>query len=355
MKHVCIYILLTITSWTSVTAQKQEPLMLSDTSSWSMVLLPDPQTYTKFDYNQPLFELMMQWIKHHKERLNIELVLCTGDMVEQNQRTVAHGINGNQTSDQQWEFISKAFGILDDVVPYILCTGNHDHGFDRAENRYSQLNSFFPANRNSRYTELLQGMFENEAGIPTLENAWYEFQTPTGDRFLIVSMEFNPRKAIVDAAKALVSRPEYRDHKVVYLTHSYMNSNGRRIAKEGYKVKDVTCGKELWSRLIKPSANSSLVLCGHVVDELSHRGHVGFRADTTQAGRIISQMMFNAQAEGGGWHGNGGDGWLRILEFLPDGKTVTVHTYSPLFGCSPSTQDLALRTEPYDQFSFSLE
>ena len=27
-------------------------------------------------------------------------------------------------------------------------------------------------------------------------------------------------------------------------------------------------------------------------------------------------MMFNAQTEGGGWHGNGGDGWLRIMEFM---------------------------------------
>ena len=65
--------------------------------------------------------------------------------------------------------------------------------------------------------------------------------------------------------------------------------------------------------------------------------------------------MFNAQAEGGGWHGNGGDGWLRILEFHPDGKTVTVHTFSPLFAVSPSTVGLSLRTEPYDHFSFSLE
>ena len=148
-----------------------------------MVLIPDPQTYTKFDYNHPTFELMMHWIKQNKRRLNIRLVLCTGDLVEQNQRTVPDGVNGNLPSDKQWQFVSDAFGILDDVVPYILCTGNHDHGFDRAENRYSQLNSFFPANRKSLYTGLLKGMFKNEAGIPTLENAWYEFQAPAATGF----------------------------------------------------------------------------------------------------------------------------------------------------------------------------
>ena len=320
-----------------------------------MVLIPDPQTYTKFDYNHPTFELMMHWIKQNKRRLNIRLVLCTGDLVEQNQRTVPDGVNGNLPSDKQWQFVSDAFGILDDVVPYILCTGNHDHGFDRAENRYSQLNSFFPANRKSLYTGLLKGMFKNEAGIPTLENAWYEFQAPGGDRFLIVSLEFNPRAAVVAEAKALANKPEYSEHKVIYLTHSYMDSKGRRIEKEGYKITDVTCGKALWEKLIEPSANSSMVLCGHVVDEMSHRGHVGFRTDKNRAGRTVNQMMFNAQAEGGGWHGNGGDGWLRILEFHPDGKTVTVHTFSPLFAVSPSTVGLSLRTEPYDHFSFSLE
>jgi len=61
-------------------------------------------------------------------------------------------------------------------------------------------------------------------------------------------------------------------------------------------------------------------------------------------------MMFNVQTLGGGWEGNGGDGWLRILEFIPDGKTVKISTYSPLFGISPSTKHLAHRTEAYDKF-----
>lgn len=66
-------------------------------------------------------------------------------------------------------------------------------------------------------------------------------------------------------------------------------------------------------------------------------------------------MTFNAQALGGGWYGNGGDGWLRILEFLPDDKTVKVRTFSPFFAISPKTQHLAWRTESYDQFSFELK
>ena len=53
--------------------------------------------------------------------------------------------------------------------------------------------------------------------------------------------------------------------------------------------------------------------------------------------------------------GNGGDGWLRILEFLPDGQTIKVNTYSPLFGISPTTKHLAHRTAPFDQFDMVIE
>ena len=53
--------------------------------------------------------------------------------------------------------------------------------------------------------------------------------------------------------------------------------------------------------------------------------------------------------------GNGGDGWLRILEFMPDGKTIKVRTYSPLFGISNLTKHLAYRTADYDQFDFMID
>jgi hypothetical protein len=51
-------------------------------------------------------------------------------------------------------------------------------------------------------------------------------------------------------------------------------------------------------------------------------------------------MVFNAQALGGGWYGNGSEGWLRILEFLPDGKTVKVKTFSPFLLSHPPSGNL---------------
>ena len=75
---------------------------LSDKHSFSMILLPDPQSYNKFDANQPLFELQTAWVANSIEPLNIKGVLCTGDLVEQNEIRIPDGINGNQTSEEQW-------------------------------------------------------------------------------------------------------------------------------------------------------------------------------------------------------------------------------------------------------------
>lgn len=88
-------------------------------------------------------------------------------------------------------------------------------------------------------------------------------------------------------------------------------------------------GKAIWDKLLYPSSNIRMLICGHycLVDDFCH--NVGRRIDKNIAGKSVCQMMFNAQTAGGGWHGNGGDGWLRILEFMPDGKTIKVKTYSP--------------------------
>ena len=79
----------------------QEPV-LSDPDSWTVVLIPDLQGYAKQECNQPIMEIMTSWIATHAERLNTKLVLCVGDLVEQNDR-ISSGYSGDQSSHRQWE------------------------------------------------------------------------------------------------------------------------------------------------------------------------------------------------------------------------------------------------------------
>ena len=116
---------------------------LSDPGSFSMVVIPDPQSYNKFAANQPLFELQTAWIANNIERLNIKTALCTGDLVEQNNIcTSSNNKYTDQSGTQQWNAASRAFERLDNRLPYILCTGNHDYGYVSAECRRSDFVTF---------------------------------------------------------------------------------------------------------------------------------------------------------------------------------------------------------------------
>lgn len=341
---------------TSLKAQPNAP-QLENGDSWTMIVLPDPQSYIKFEQNQPIFSLITRWIKLNKEKLNIELVLCEGDLVEQNNIPNGDGTNGNQNSTQQWTAVREAFSILDTVLPYILCTGNHDYGFKSAENRQSQFGEYFKAQDMVATNQLLAGTMPNAFGEKTLENAYYEFLSPHGVTFLIMSLEFAPRDTIVKQASAIISRKKYINHKGIILTHSYMKSTVDKnilIKHDPYKLKDATRGKELWEKLIAPSSNIEMVFCGHFAGVKNIKQGVGYRKELNAGQKNVHQMLFNAQTEGGGWNGNGGDGWIRILEFLPDKKTVIIKTFSPYFAYSPSTIDKAWRKKSYDNFNLEL-
>lgn len=328
---------------------------LSDERSFTMVVVPDPQSYVKFDANQPLFELQTAWIANSLKSLNIKGVLCTGDLVEQNEIRIPDGTNGNQTSEEQWKAASRAFKRLDNKVPYVICTGNHDYGYEKSENRMSRFPDYFPSERNSCWREALVSVGRNYQDIPTLENAAYEFETDTWGKIWVVSLEFAPRDEAINWARQLTEQPEYKNHKVILLTHSYMSPEAVRHSKEDYQVSPANYGQAIWDKLVYPSQNICMVICGHECEIVGYEGQVSFRSDKNKAGKQIPQMMFNAQTADGQWHGNGGDCWLRLMEFLPDGKTISVRTFSPLFAVSPATCDKAWRTAPYDQFKITIE
>ena len=84
-----------------VPAQAQEKFSepaLSDPDSWTVVLLPDLQGYAKKACNQPIMEIMTSWIAAHAEALNTKLVLCVGDLVEQNASATATRATSRRTS-----------------------------------------------------------------------------------------------------------------------------------------------------------------------------------------------------------------------------------------------------------------
>ena len=329
--------------------------------SWTMVVLPDTQSYVDHSGLAPIFERMTQWIADNKDACNIELVLHVGDIVYQNGTPVAEWGTGDQTSIQQWENARRAMRRLDGVVPYIMAPGNHDYGYFDADNRFTQFNDYFKPTDNPLINPeqggILAGMGLNAEGERTLENAYYDFTAPDGRRMLIFALEWGPRQAIVDWANEVAGREEYSGHTKVLLTHAYLYHDDTRYdwAAKGKSQSanphayagtcvDTNDGEELWNELVKLHPRFELVLCGHVGGDM-----VGYLASENDFGEDVHQMLFNAQ-----FLPFGGEGWLRILEFMPDGETVHVRTFSPLFALDGNATTPSWRTGTDDDFTFRI-
>lgn len=332
---------------------------LTDPQSWTMVVVPDVQAYIERPRNHGIVELMNAWIVDYESQLNIQQVLFTGDLVFRNDQRRRTPDAYSLISQEQWKAFSRIMERLDGRIPYILCTGNHDYGHISAENRNSFFDKYFPTDRNPLTRKHLVECAFNSNNVTTLENAAYEFTAPAPDnrKFLIISLEFAPTDADLQWAKKLVDSPKYQEHICIVLTHSYLAWTGQRIDKEKYALNKAggNPGEDIFQKLVFPAKNIRMVICGHIAAPDKWERGVVFSMDKNCEGKSVAQMAFNTQAIGGGFHGSGGDGWLRLLEFLPDRKTVKATTFSPLFAISPSTRHLAWMHDERNEFTFTIE
>ncbi len=335
------------------------PPALENPGSWTMVIVPDVQGYTKKTRNYGILEIMHAWIVDNIGTLNIRQVLFTGDLTNRNDQPEVEPGRNDLVSSEQWRAFSRAAERLDGQVPYILCTGNHDYGTRSAEGRRSFFNDFFPTDRNPLTRRQLIACCTNEFGITTLENAAYEFTAPHPDnrKFLVISLQFAPTDRNLQWAKELAAQPRFKDHTGILLTHSYLGRDGKRLEKETYALNRAggNAGEAIFQKLVFPSKNIRLVICGHIAKPDLWDHGIAFSMDKNSAGKSVAQMAFNTQAIGGGWHGSGGDGWLRLLEFMPDRKTVKARTFSPFFALSPSTWHLAWKHDNLSEFTFEID
>lgn len=334
------------------------PPALEDAGSFSMVLFGDPQTYVKNTFSQPIFELMTAWTAAHRDALKIRAVLCTGDLVERNDTPTAFpqtrdDPNGNAPSFEQWEFVARAFSRLDGKIPYVLCTGNHDCGYESAENRRTKFGGYFPASKNPLWRDCLAAVFPNAEGEMTLENAAFEFSDGNWGQILVVALEFAPRDEVLEWACNLLKSEKFKNRRAIILAHSVLGAkkgSAKIIESEPYGLRPRNWGAGVMKKLAHDSDNIMLVVCGHSGDPSRMAAMVEYE---NAKGAKIPVVMFNPQAVGG-WNGNGGDGWLRIMEFMPDGKTVSMRTYSPLFAASEKTQSLSWNRDADNEFRLTL-
>ena len=289
---------------------------LPEAGSFTLAVLPDTQNYSE---NYPeIYLAQTEWILEQKQRRSIAAVLHLGDITNNNTRA-------------EWLNAASAMQVLHGKIPYMFCPGNHDYSVGGVcKDRTTRINDYFPLSQLREQTTFA-GVYDREPD--RVENNYHRLELQ-GRKFLVLALEFGPRKDVVRWADEVIS--QHRDHEAILITHAYTYSDDTRYNWKEYGKKqkwnphdyavakatndDVMDGEEIWDNLISKHENFILTLNGHVLND-----GLGKVITTTPKGREVPQLLVNFQMKP-----QGGDGWLRLMEFTADGRTVRVFDYSPV-------------------------
>lgn len=304
-------------------------------AQFTLVVLPDTQFYSETDSLAGIYEAQTRWIVDNLAEKRIAFVSHEGDLVQ----------HGGVRSE--WVRADRAMDLLDGQVPYSAAIGDHDYMETELRSSGAALYlEYFGAARYRNY-DWYGGTAPNGLGH-------FQFFTAGGRTFLHLALEWGAPGPVTDPttplgwANSVLKR--YPDIPTIVTTHSYMWD---RVGAEGHApiVEDNeeigSSGVTIFEDLIKPNPQVFMTLSGNY-----HRGPEGNNGEwqqvsTNDAGLPVYEMLANYQT-----YTNGGDGWLRLLEFLPAGGAggldrIRVKTYSP-------TLD-AYRTGERSQFFYDLD
>ncbi len=279
-------------------------LHAQSTGDFTVVVLPDTQFYSQ-TYPQ-IFDSQTQWVANNAAAQNIQLAIGVGDIVNVG------------TSATQWGNASHSAGILDQAhVPYAFAIGNHDYDTLPPTSRTATtFNQYFGP---SRYAS---AAYYGASNYPPGSNEnFYETFTWGGKSYLILVLEFVPRNSALAWAKSVLDANT--DKEVIVVTHSYLYSDDTTVDEcDTADMVGDNNGAMQWSKLISQYPNISVVLSGHITNQFNAR-----RSDVGVGGNFVHQIFANWQTST-----NGGNGYLRIMQFSPSNNTINVQTYSPYTG-----------------------
>ncbi len=268
----------------------------SPTPDFTLVVLPDTQFYSR-DLSS-IFAAQTQWIVNNKALRNIVYVAHLGDCVE----------NAHLTSE--WDHADLAMKLIEDPnttqllhgIPYGIAVGNHDQSplGSPAGNSTLLYNTYFGASRFSGRT-YYGGHFS------TNNDNHFSFFSTAGLDFIVVYIEYDDevKANVLTWADNLLKT--HVNRRAIVVSHYLVEpGNPAPFGLQGQDIYDA----------LKGNANLSLMLAGH-------RDGEGRRTDIFN-GNTVHTLLSNYQSRT-----NGGDGWLRILEFSPANNEIRVRTYSP--------------------------
>lgn len=300
--------------------------MQHDHDFFSLIVIPDTQGYADVRHKETqkhwpeigdqrsCFFKQTEWIRENQEERNIVMAVHVGDITQ----TEHH---------EEWKIADTAFKTLDNHVPYLLCSGNHDMGYspehrETSHSRQSLFGSYFPPSRftgNSLYdSHFGKNKTQHFYEKGKIEN-YYLFLEAGGMKFLLLALEFKPRDQTLAWANEVVAA--HPDRRIIIVTHNYLaRQKGQLSGDDHYKVQG-NSGHAIWNELVRQHTNIFLVLSGHALENrLTSQG---------KHGNTVHQVQSDY------WYWDlpeikAGSGFLRVLTFRPLENTINVQTYSPV-------------------------
>jgi len=319
---------------TTLSSTSEQELAPAPAGSIALVVLPDTQYYTACSYSH--LKNQGTFIAQERDRRHLLGAISLGDITDRN-------------SDEEWAFARQSLSPIPVDFPLMLTTGNHDTGdHGTANTRESLLSKYFSESWANESRALRAVMTPGR-----LENAFYSLDAGNY-RLGVLMLEWAPRRKTVDWANQVLARN--LDHRFIIATHAYLYDDSTRYdyatrkntqhwnpleypSAEDTLAEDASHdGEMLWNALVRRHRNVFLVVSGHVLNQGA--GRLTSRGDS---GNVVHQLLTNYQMLD-----EGGFGYLLLLEFYPDGKTLHVKTYSPslrLYSYA-SGQDYRLQVEP---------
>jgi len=242
-----------------------------------------------------IFSNQIKWIVENKDSLNIVFVAQVGDLVQSVNEKEEEWINADKVMSLLEDSVSTN---IKDGIPYGIAVGNHDNGWIPGDTKL--YNKYFGESRFS-------GRSYYGGHYGDKNDNHYAFFSASGMNFMVVFIEISNNQKVNNNVLAWVNEllKTYHNRQVIIVSHFMIYKSGSWSGQ----------GNDIFNTL-KNNPNLFLMFCGHVKGE-------GMRKDFVNPNQVYT-LLSNYQH-----YTNGGNGFLRIVEFSPKNDKINVRTYSP--------------------------
>lgn len=260
--------------------------------AYSMAIIGDQQVVS-IKYPELLHE-MYDWILANKDKHKIKYVMALGD------------ITNNRDNVAEWTLVANQFKRLSGIIPMAVVRGNHD--YSGPYNSYMNFEGY-----TSDIVGRYDGKMDNHYKIAKIGNTDY----------LFLLLDYGPDDAeLAWASEVTAAHP---NHKVIVITHGYMNDDETTTDAHdstapftNYGIND---GVDMWEKYVRKHENIVMVLSGHIGTDYTYATKA-----VGDHGNVVTQMLINPQ----GIDIYTPTGMLAMFYFNEEGNKITVDLYSTI-------------------------